>query len=151
MILITHKWQDRKTNIFWQRQMKSCSYRKNLLTKNNPSTCSTKGKWSPFLGPQGLYERCCGSVGGSVGQCVVNFLITSSDVARRRQMSYDVARLLRTAPIDPWQNSTPVFGAVAFCMTNIDDFRTSLTSTSSTKSWTYSSQKRSLRWTSLKI
>ena len=52
------------------------------------------------------------------------------------------------APIDPWRNSTPIFGAVAFCMTNIDDYRTSLTSTSLTKSWTYSLQKRSLRWTS---
>ena len=74
----------------------------------------------------------------------------SPNVARRRQTSYDVARLLLMAPIDPWQNSTPVFGAVAFCTTNIEDFRTPLTSTSSTISSTYSSQKRSLRWTSSK-
>ena len=53
-------------------------------------------------------------------------------------------------PIDPWQNSTSVFGAVAFCTTNIEDFRTPLTSTSSTISSTYQSQKRSLRWTSSK-
>ena len=63
--------------------------------------------------------------------------------ARRREASYDVARLLLMAPIDPWRNSTPDFGAVAFCTTNIEDFRTSLTSSSSTISSTYSSQKRS--------
>ena len=56
----------------------------------------------------------------------------AGDVARRRQTSYDVTRLLLMAPIDPWRNSTPDFGAVAFCTTNIEDFRTSLTSTSST-------------------
>ena len=55
----------------------------------------------------------------------------------------DVARLVLMAPIDAWQNSTPVFGAVAFCTTNIKDFRTSLTSTSSTIPSTYSSLKRS--------
>ena len=70
----------------------------------------------------------------------------SCDVARRRQTSHDVARLLLMAPIDPWWNSTPVFGAVAFCATNIKDFRTPLTLTSSTIPLTYSSQKRSLRW-----
>ena len=53
-------------------------------------------------------------------------------------------------PIGSWRNSTPDFGAVAFCTTNIEDFRTSLTSSSSTISSTYSSQKRSLRWTSSK-
>ncbi len=65
------------------------------------------------------------------------------DAARRRQASYDVARLLLMAPIDPWRNSAPDFGAVAFCTTNIEDFRTPLTSTSSTISSTYPSQKRS--------
>ena len=68
----------------------------------------------------------------------------------RRQTSSDVARLLLMAPIDPWQNFTPIFGAVAFCTTNIKDFRTPLTSTSSTISLTYSFQKRSLWWTSSK-
>ena len=29
--------------------------------------------------------------------------------------------------IEPWQNSTPDFGAAAFCTTKIDDFRASLT------------------------
>ena len=29
-------------------------------------------------------------------------------------------------PIEPWRNSTPFFGAVAFCTTKIDDFRASL-------------------------
>ena len=72
------------------------------------------------------------------------------DAARRRQASYDVARLLLMAPIDPWRNSIPDFGAGAFCTTNIEDFRTPLTSTSSTISLTNSSQKRSLRWTSSK-
>ena len=73
-----------------------------------------------------------------------------SDVVRCRTASYDVARLLLMAPIDLWRNSTPVFGEVAFCTTNIEDFRTLLTLTSSTISSTYSSQKRSLRWTSSK-
>ena len=81
----------------------------------------------------------------SVGGCVVNFLITSSDVARRRQTSYDVARLLLMVSIEVWRNSTPVFGAVVFCRTNIEDFRTLFTSTSLTIS-----QKRLLRWTSSK-
>ena len=54
------------------------------------------------------------------------------------------------APIDPWRNSTPVFRAVAFCTTNIKDFKTPLTSTSSTILSTYSSQRRSVRWTSSK-
>ena len=76
----------------------------------------------------------------SVFHSVSNF---QGDAARRREASYDVARLLLMAPIDPWRNSTPDFGAVAFCTTNIEDFRTSLTSTSSTISSTYSSQKRS--------
>ena len=48
----------------------------------------------------------------------------SGAAARRRQTSYDVARLLLMVPIAPWRNSTPVFGAVAFCTTNIEDFRT---------------------------
>ena len=47
----------------------------------------------------------------------------SIDVARRRQSSYDVARLHLTAPIDFWQNSITFFGAVALCTIKIDDFR----------------------------
>ena len=43
------------------------------------------------------------------------------DATRRRQALYDVARLLLMAPIDPWRNSAPDFGAVAFCTTNIED------------------------------
>ena len=99
-----------------------------------------------FLGPQGLYERCC----GSVGQCVVNFLITSSDVARRRQTSYDVAILLLMVRIELWRDSTPVFGAAAFCTTKIEDFRASLALTSLTTSSMYSLKRRSLKWTSLR-
>jgi len=49
------------------------------------------------------------------------------------------------APIDPWRNSTPDFGAVAFCTTNIEDFRTPLTSTSSTISSTYSLRRHKKR------
>ena len=81
------------------------------------------------------------------------FFVTSNPrlrCERRRTASYDVARLLLMVPIDPWRNSTPDFGAVAFCMTNIDDFRTPLTSTCLTIPSTYSSQKGSLRWTSSK-
>ena len=51
-------------------------------------------------------------------------------------MSCEVATLLWFASIDPWRNSTPIFGAVAFCTININDFRTPLTCTSSTKSST---------------
>ena len=54
------------------------------------------------------------------------------DVARRRETSYDVARLLLMVPLEPWQNSTPVFGAAAFCTTKIDNFRASSTLSSLT-------------------
>ena len=52
------------------------------------------------------------------------------DVARRRQTSYDVARLRPMAPMGLWRNSTPIFGAAALCTTKIDGFRASVTSTS---------------------
>ena len=65
--------------------------------------------------------------------------------ARRRETSYDVARLLLMVPLEPWQNSTPFFGAAALCATKIDNFRTYLTTWS-----THSSKRRSLRWTSFK-
>ena len=48
----------------------------------------------------------------------------------RRETSYDVARLLLMVPLEPWQNSTPIFGAAALCTTKIDGFRASVTSTS---------------------
>ena len=64
----------------------------------------------------------------------------SSDIAQHRQASYDVAKLLLMVPMEPWQNSTPVLGAAAFCTTKIDDFRASLTST-----------LRSLRWPRSKV
>merc|ERR1712208_67551 len=76
--------------------------------------------------------------------------LLSGNAVRRRQTSFDVATLLLMAPIDPWRNSTPIFGALAFCTTNIEDFRTHLTSASLTIPLTYSSQMRSLRWTSSK-
>ena len=53
----------------------------------------------------------------------------SGNAVRCREASYDVATLLLMAPIDPWRNSTPVFGAAAFCTTNTDDFMASLTPT----------------------
>merc|ERR1712105_145281 len=62
----------------------------------------------------------------------------SCDIGRRRQTSCSVARLLLMALIDPLRNSTPVFGSVAFCTTNIRDFKTPLTSTASTILSTYS-------------
>ena len=54
------------------------------------------------------------------------------DIARRRQTSYDVARLLLMVPLEPWRNSTPFFGAAAICTTKIDDFRASMKLTSCT-------------------
>ena len=66
----------------------------------------------------------------SVRLCVcVRFYFSNSDwwkvgdVARRRQRWHGVARLLLMAPIVPWRNSTQIFGAVALCTTNIEDFR----------------------------
>ena len=60
-----------------------------------------------------------------------NFLASDwskfGDLARRRETSHDVARLLLMVPLEPWQNSTPFFGAAAFCTTKIGDFRTSST------------------------
>ena len=64
-----------------------------------------------------------------------------STLARRRETSYDVARLLLMVPLEPWRNSTPDFGAAAFCTIKIDDFRASSTSTSTT-----TSSLRALRW-----
>ena len=59
----------------------------------------------------------------SVFHSVSNF---QGDAARRREALYDVARLLLMAPIDPWQNSTPVFGALAICETKIDNLEDNL-------------------------
>ena len=74
----------------------------------------------------------------------------SGDAKRRRTALYDVARPLLMTPIDFWRNCIPVFGAVAFCTTNIENFRSPLTLTSLTISSTYTSHKRSFRWTSSK-
>ena len=49
---------------------------------------------------------------------------------RRRETSYDIARLLLIVPLEPWRNSTTLFGAAAFRTTKIDNFRASLTLTS---------------------
>ena len=40
-------------------------------------------------------------------------------------MSHDEARLLQVVSLEPWQNSTPFFGAAAFCTTKIGNFKTS--------------------------
>ena len=48
----------------------------------------------------------------------------------------------------PKSCSTPFFGAAAFCTTKIDDFRVSLTMNTLTTLSTYTSKRRSLRWTS---
>ena len=45
------------------------------------------------------------------------------DVAKHRQTSYKLDRILLMGPKEPWQNSIPFFGAEAFCSTKIDDFR----------------------------
>ena len=84
------------------------------------------------------------SMSDFVSQSVCAFLFFC-DAARRRQTSYDVARLLLMAPIDPWRNSTPVFGAAAFCTTKIGDFRASSALSSLTTWSTYSSKRRPLR------
>ena len=47
-------------------------------------------------------------------------------------------------PIEPWRNSTPDFGAAAFCTTKNDDFRASLTSPLRTLRWPRSSSKREI-------
>ena len=49
------------------------------------------------------------------------------NLARRRGTSHDIARLLLMVSLEPWRNSTPFFGAAAFCTTKIGDFRTSST------------------------
>merc|ERR1712212_479896 len=49
------------------------------------------------------------------------------DLARRRETSHGLASLLLMLQLEPWQNSTPFFGAAAFCTTKNGDFRTSST------------------------
>ena len=73
------------------------------------------------------------SVSQLVTQLVSTFLFFG-DVARRRQTSYDVARLRLMAPMGLWRNSTTFFGAAALCTTKIDGFRASVKSTSMTTS-----------------
>ena len=101
------------------------------------------------------FEMCvCLSVCLCVCLCVTNFQASDwwkyGDVARRRKTLCDVARLHLMVQLEPWQNSTPFFGAAAICTTKIDDFRASLLLTS-LMSWSnHSSKRRSLRWTSSK-
>ena len=72
------------------------------------------------------------SDGWSVGRSRHKFQKSSHTHARRRETSYDIARLLLMVPMEPWRNSTPFFGAAAFCTTKIDDFRASSTLSSLT-------------------
>ena len=95
-----------------------------------------------FLVAEQLYIQPCLCVCVSVRLCVCvsmclcvppKFLSQIQiDIGRRHQTSYDVARLLLMVPLEPWQNSTPVFGAAAFCTTKIDNFRASSTLSSLT-------------------
>ena len=55
-------------------------------------------------------------------------IISRPLIGRKLVRLYDVARLLLMVLIEPWRNSTPVFGAAAFCTTKNDVFRASLTS-----------------------
>ena len=82
-------------------------------------------------------------VGWMVGRLVSTQI--SKKFPHTHATSYDVARLLLMVPLAPWQNSTPLFGAAAFCATKIDDFRASLTLSSLTIWLTHSSKRRSLR------
>ena len=51
----------------------------------------------------------------------VSEIISRPLIGRKLATSYDVARLPLMVPIEPWRNSTPFFGAVAFCTTKIDN------------------------------
>ena len=67
----------------------------------------------------------CVSLSVSLWVCVRLFLgLWLVENWGRRQTSYDIARLLLMVPIEPWRNSTPFFGAVAFCTTKIGDLKT---------------------------
>ena len=96
--------------------------------------------------PKTGVEFCQGSIGTR------SSLARPYDTWRRHATSLGVlyvARLLMMVLIEPWRNSTPVFGAAAFSTTKIDDFRVSLTLTFLTISSPYSLKRRSSRWTSL--
>ena len=84
-------------------------------------------------------------VGWSVGWSRHKFQKSSHTHTRRRKTSYDVARLILMVPSEPWQNSTPFFGAAAFCTTKIDDFRASSMLSSLTTWSTHSSKRMPLR------
>ena len=72
------------------------------------------------------------------------------DVARRRETSSNVAKLLLMVPLEHWQNSITFFGVAVIFATKIANFREPLTLTSLTTWSTHSSKRRSLRWTSSK-
>ena len=53
--------------------------------------------------------------------------------------------------MESWRNSTPNFGAAAFCTIKIDYFRASLTSTSMTTSSLRSSKSRVKKWNQIRL
>ena len=70
------------------------------------------------------------------------------DVARRRETSSNVAKLLLMVPLEHWQNSITFFGVAVIFATKIANFRAPLTLTSLTTWSTHSSKRKSLRWAS---
>ena len=70
--------------------------------------------------PRSIAHSVCVWVRGRMGGLVHFYFSTSdwwnvSDIARRHQTLYGVARLRLMAPVGLWRNSTPFFGAAAFC------------------------------------
>ena len=128
-------------NITFWFEKRSCQGQIKATSTGSGWMSSYKWGFLPFL-------WCGAAPTCGLGCPFVSFSLFVKKYRRRHQKSYDVSR--RMAPIEPWRNSTPIFGAVAFCTTNIEDFRTSLMSTSSTISSTYSSQNRPLMWTNSK-
>ena len=97
----------------------------------------------PVFSPTRFLGSVPASIHGLVSEWVSEWVggwVGRPKTLRRRQTSYDVARLLLMVPVALWQNSTPFFGAAAFCTTKIDDFRASMTS-----------PLRSLRWPRSKV
>ena len=74
-----------------------------------------------------MVEFCQGSIGAVRLCCTMRGTFPYTDllsmyvkVIRMSPSLYNVARLHLTAPIEPWQNSTPFLGAAALCTTEMD-------------------------------
>ena len=61
-----------------------------------------------------------------------NYVVQSIELRKMYVSAPTLAEIHILIIIELWQNSTPIFGAAAFCTTKIYDFRTSLTQTFST-------------------